>query len=173
MSQLEKDLFLGPPLRDIAPLWLGELIDPFYSPHSKTIELPEIPSHLINRERLFFGYFVSEAITQRILDAPEYHVKHFDQVMEITEYCLFQIVAWLVIGLKTRCKPFRRGDNGRHSADMVYFAMYESGNKTVEVLGGTKRVPSNETLEKIGLMDRLGVEPRWFDASNPEGTQVS
>ena len=119
------------------------------------------------------GSFTGEAITQRILDAPEYHVKHFDQVLEITEYCLYQIVAWLVICLKTPYKPFERGDNGRFSADMVYFAMYESGNKTIEVLGGTKRVPSNEILEKIGLRDRLGVEPRWFGVSNPEGTQIS
>ena len=100
-------------------------------------------------------------------------MKPLDQVMEITKHCLYQIVAWLVIGLKTPYKPFERGDNGHFSADMVYFAMYESRNKTIEVLGGTKRVPSNETLEKFGLKDRLGVEPRWFDASNPEGTQVS
>jgi len=47
--------------------------------------------------------------------------------------------------------------------------MYKSKKKQIKVLGGTKKVLSNELLANAGIIDILG-EPRWIDASNPQGT---
>jgi len=45
---------------------------------------------------------------------------------------------------------------------VVFFARYDKEQRAIEVSGGTKRVPSHNTLLKIGATEMIGREPECF-----------